>query len=180
MRVDATVSPAQLTPKLDRMWELSARKLRATAASWDPGQGSPVVTAGGRWTSRSWTEWTQGFLHGSALLQFDATGDREFLEAGRRGTLERMVPHLTHFGVHDHGFTSISTWGNLLRLLSDGRIGAEGPGRSELELALRGEHRIGRRRLLECDLIRGDTKVAAYEALNDAPEPFQNPPARTL
>ncbi len=37
----------------------------------------------------------------------------------------------------------------------------------ELERALRGEHRIGRRRLLECDLIRGDTKVAAYEALND-------------
>ena len=38
----------------------------------------------------------------------------------------------------------------------------------ELEPALRGEHRIGRRRMLACELIRDDVQVAAYEALNDA------------
>jgi NAD+ kinase len=38
----------------------------------------------------------------------------------------------------------------------------------ELERALRGEHRIGRRRMLLCELIRGDRKVASWEALNDA------------
>jgi NAD+ kinase len=38
----------------------------------------------------------------------------------------------------------------------------------ELERALRGEHRIGRRRMLQCDLMRGDHCVAEYEALNDA------------
>lgn len=37
----------------------------------------------------------------------------------------------------------------------------------ELERALRGEHRIGRRRLLCCELLRGDRRVYDYEALND-------------
>jgi NAD+ kinase len=37
----------------------------------------------------------------------------------------------------------------------------------ELERALRGEHRIGRRRMLACELSRGGEVVARYEALND-------------
>ena len=37
----------------------------------------------------------------------------------------------------------------------------------ELERALRGEHRIGHRRMLQCELIRDDVTVAQYEALND-------------
>lgn len=38
----------------------------------------------------------------------------------------------------------------------------------ELERALRGEHRIGRRRLLRVEIIRNEKQIAAYEALNDA------------
>jgi NAD+ kinase len=37
----------------------------------------------------------------------------------------------------------------------------------ELERALRGEHRVGRRRMLSCELIRGDKQIGSYEALND-------------
>jgi len=37
----------------------------------------------------------------------------------------------------------------------------------ELERALRGENRIGKRKLLEADLLRGDKPVGHYEALND-------------
>jgi len=37
----------------------------------------------------------------------------------------------------------------------------------ELEAALRGEHRIGRRRYLLCELRRGDQVISRYEALND-------------
>ena len=33
-----------------------------------------------------------------------------------------MAPHITHFGVHDHGFNNVSTYGNLLRLMNEGRI----------------------------------------------------------
>ncbi len=37
----------------------------------------------------------------------------------------------------------------------------------ELELALAGEHRIGVRRMIECELQRGDKTVSTYQALND-------------
>jgi NAD+ kinase len=37
----------------------------------------------------------------------------------------------------------------------------------ELERALRGEHRIGHRRMVECDLVRNDQIIASYVALND-------------
>lgn len=37
----------------------------------------------------------------------------------------------------------------------------------ELDRSLRGEHRIGRRRMVECELIREDRIIATYSALND-------------
>jgi len=37
----------------------------------------------------------------------------------------------------------------------------------ELDRALRGEHRIGKRKLLQVDVIRGERPVSRYEALND-------------
>jgi len=119
------------------MWELSARKLRAIERSYDESRGSPVFTVDGRWTSRGWTEWTQGFQYGSALLQFDATGEQEFLRTGRAKTHARMAPHLTHMGVHDHGFNNVSTYGGLLRMMNEGRT-PEDPGeRAACELALK-------------------------------------------
>ncbi len=60
--------------------------------------------------SRGWTEWTQGFQFGSAILQFDATGDASFLEMGRKATVDFMAPHVSHTGVHDHGFNNVSTY----------------------------------------------------------------------
>ena len=126
-----------LAGRLGRMWELSARKIRAAERSYDPRQGSPVFTVGGAWTSRGWTEWTQGFQYGSALLQYDATGEEEFLELGRRRTVERMAPHVSHVGVHDHGFNNVSTYGNLLRLMNEGRLPENPWERSFYELALK-------------------------------------------
>jgi NAD+ kinase len=38
----------------------------------------------------------------------------------------------------------------------------------QLERMLRGEHRIGKRRLLKCTLLRNGKSVSSYEALNDA------------
>ncbi len=37
----------------------------------------------------------------------------------------------------------------------------------ELERALRGEHRIGRRRMVDCELVRGGQVIGKYSALND-------------
>ncbi len=137
MNVIQDIGVTQLRKKLDRFWELSSEKIRAIEKGYDPARGAPVFTSGGLYTSRGWTEWTQGFQYGSALLQFDATSDRKFLDMGRCNTVERMAPHLSHFGVHDHGFNNISTYGNLLRMSDEGRFEAGDWERNYYILALK-------------------------------------------
>lgn len=111
-----------LAPALERLWTASAEKIRAIEAHFDPAQGTPVFTVEGRYTTRGWTEWTQGFQVGAPILQFDATGEDAFLDLGRQQTVNNMASHVTHTGVHDHGFNNVSTYGNLLRLMNEGRI----------------------------------------------------------
>ena len=123
--IDAKLTPAALLPAVARVFELSARKIALIDKSWDAARGTPVFTVAGRYTSRGWTEWTQGFQFGSALLQFDATGDRKMLDLGTAGTVRHMASHVSHVGVHDHGFNNVSTYGNLLRLAREGRIAAD-------------------------------------------------------
>ena len=132
------LKPADLTKKIARLWAASAPKILSIDKDDQPGQSAPVFTVDGRYTARGWTEWTQGFVYGAALLQFDATGDEQFLELGRERTFTRMAHHITHVGVHDHGFNNVSTYGNLLRLLDEGRIAdAGGREREFYELALK-------------------------------------------
>src|SRR6266568_3303107 len=116
------LTPEKLRPRLERLFDISAQKIRAIEKSWDASQGAPVITVRGVYTARAWTEWTEGFLYGSALLQYDATDDDWFLQYGRQNTIDRMAPHVTHMGVHDHGFNNVSTYGNLRRLMNEGRI----------------------------------------------------------
>jgi hypothetical protein len=137
MKIDSTITAASLEAGVRRLFELSAAKIRSLEEQWDPTAGSPVFTMGGKYTSRGWTEWTQGFQFGGAVLQFDATGEREFLEIGRSRTVDVMAPHVTHIGVHDHGFNNVSTYGNLLRLMHEGRIGENVWERRFYELALK-------------------------------------------
>jgi len=111
-----------LSEKIREFWELSGNKIRLIAEDPSGFEGAPVFTINGKYTSRGWTEWTQGFLYGSAILQFDATSDKYFLKLGKAGTLKQMSNHLTHTGVHDHGFNNLSTYGNLLRLIGEGKI----------------------------------------------------------
>jgi hypothetical protein len=137
IKIDTRLTPHKLVPKLERLFALSAHKIRSLEQSWKPTAGTPVFTVKGRYTSRGWTEWTQGFQYGSALLQFDAMGDERFLEIGRRGTVERMATHVSHTGVHDHGFNNVSTYGNLLRLLREGKIPFNEREQDFCELALK-------------------------------------------
>ena len=122
MKIDRRVTPKSLLPAVTRFLDLSGGKIARLASRWNPGQGTPVFTVGGRYTTRGWTEWTQGFQYGCAILQFDMTGDERLLEIGRSLTVERMAPHVSHVGVHDHGFNNLSTYGNLRRLMVEGRI----------------------------------------------------------
>lgn len=124
-----------LQPAVERMLALSGEKILALDRRWDRGQGAPVFTQAGKYATRGWTEWTQGFQHGSALLQYEATGERAFLDLGRRGT-RAMAGHVSHVGVHDHGFNNVSTYGNLRRLIIAGRADDEGD-LAACELALK-------------------------------------------
>src|SRR5207253_1661287 len=63
--------------------------------------------------------------------------DRRFLELGRTRTIERMAPHVSHMGVHDHGFNNLSTYGNLRRLMREGAIPFEQREIDFYELALK-------------------------------------------
>src|ERR1700751_4684821 len=122
LKIDHHLTARALLPDIQRLFELSAGKIRSIEKSWNPSRGTPVFTVKGKYTARGWTEWTQGFQFGSALLQFDATGEDRFLEIGRRKTVELMATHVSHIGVHDHGFNNISTYGNLWRLMREGKI----------------------------------------------------------
>lgn len=137
LRIDFSLEPRHLSNAIERMLELSAAKILSLEKAWKPRDGTPVFTVRGRYTSRGWTEWTQGFQYGSAVLQFDATGDARFLEIARLGTKERMASHVSHIGVHDHGFNNVSTYGNLLRLLREGRFEAPAAEREFHALALK-------------------------------------------
>ena len=137
LKVDYRLTPESLVPGVRRLFDLSASKILNLEKTWDPAKGTPVFTAKGKYTSRGWTEWTQGFQFGSALLQFDATGEKDFLRLGRDRTFKRMAPHLSHMGVHDHGFNNISTYGNLWRLVCEGRIPFNARERDYYELALK-------------------------------------------
>jgi hypothetical protein len=137
MQIDPTITVSALAKPADRLVDLAVRKVRLIDKAWDPAKGTPVFTVEGKYTTRGWTEWTQGFQYGCAILGFDATDDKELLELGRRNTKRFMAPHVTHVGVHDHGFNNLSTYGNLRRLMGEGRIPADAWEKAFYEMALK-------------------------------------------
>ncbi|MFH0757980.1 MAG: glycosyl hydrolase [Bacteroidota bacterium] len=137
MRIDFDLQPGQFPEKLEGFWSLSGEKIKLIGKNYDSGKGSPVFTVEGKYTTRGWTEWTQGFQYGSSILQFDASGEPWFLDYGKENTITRMAPHVSHTGVHDHGFNNVSTYGNLLRLMLEGKIPENHWERYFYELALK-------------------------------------------
>lgn len=137
IKINHTLKPADLTSRLQRFWQLSDAKIRLIQENYDEQKGSPVFTVKGKYSTRGWTEWTQGFQFGSAILQYDVTGEERFLQEGRKKTLEVMAPHISHTGVHDHGFNNVSTYGNLLRLMKEGKTPHNEWEKNFYELALK-------------------------------------------
>ncbi|MBE7464945.1 MAG: glycoside hydrolase family 88 protein [Planctomycetes bacterium] len=137
MRIETALRPKDLRPQLKRFFELSGRKILDLQKKWDPANGTPVFTVRGRYTTRGWTEWTQGFQYGCQLLQFEATGEKRFYELGLKNTIERMAEHVSHIGVHDHGFNNVSTYGNIRRFMNTGRVKENADLRAFCELAVK-------------------------------------------
>ncbi len=96
LQINYQLHPADLSPKLKTFFDLSGEKILSIERNYDASKGAPVFTVKGKYSTRGWTEWTQGFQYGSAILQYDATGNEEFLNIGRTKTLEAMAPHISH------------------------------------------------------------------------------------
>jgi len=126
MKPDPNLQPTDLVTAADCLFDLAADKVRRLDRAWDPKRGAPVFTIDGKYTARGWTQWTEGFQYGCIILCGDALDDEKLLQLGRRRTVSRMLPHVTHTGVHDHGFNNLSTYGNLLRLLKEKRLPYDG------------------------------------------------------
>jgi len=82
MQVVADADLAALTDSLarqavPRVLELTRQKAVDLDRTWNPDQGTPVFTVEGRYTTRGWTEWTQGFQYGLAILAGDGLDDLE-------------------------------------------------------------------------------------------------------
>ncbi|MEI6914106.1 MAG: glycosyl hydrolase [Armatimonadota bacterium] len=137
IQINNDIFPQDLVPQIQKLWDLSAQKIDTIERGWAPGDGAPVFTVQGKYAARGWTEWTQGFQFGSAILQYDATGEERFLEFGRSNTIRFMAGHITNMGVHDHGFNNVSTYGGLWRLMNEDRIPENSDQRDFYELALK-------------------------------------------
>ena len=137
--IDTSNAPTldALGPALDRVFALAGEKVALIDRDYDEAKGSPVFTVDGAYTTRGWTEWTEGFRYGIAILHYDATGDEASLASGRGKTVARMATHVSHIGVHDHGFNNLSTYGNLRRLMREGRLPTDAWEQHFYELALK-------------------------------------------
>jgi unsaturated chondroitin disaccharide hydrolase len=122
MKTDDELTVSDLTSSIARLFELATAKTARLARRWTADMGAPVVTAAGKYKGRNWTQWTQGFAYGNALLCYDITRAPEMLHIGRDNTLHHMAEHISHVGVHDHGFNNLSTYGQLRRLMLEGAI----------------------------------------------------------
>jgi len=137
MKVAAKIDPQSLGTKVREIILLAGEKSRSLARRWKEGDGAPVFTVQGRYTSRGWTEWTQGFQFGIPLIAGGLLGETDLVEYAERMIVEKMPVHLTHTGVHDHGFNNVSTFGMILRFMAQGKIAEEPWKRRYFELALR-------------------------------------------
>ena len=74
LKIDLDLTPKTMRRKISRVFELAAPKILAIEKNWNPARGTPVFTIRGKYASRGWTEWTQGFQFGAALLQYGGHG----------------------------------------------------------------------------------------------------------
>ena len=70
LKIDDSLTVKDLVPALRRLFELSGKKIEKLEKRWNPAHGTPVFTVAGKYATRGWTEWTQGFQFGGAVLQF--------------------------------------------------------------------------------------------------------------
>ena len=89
MKVNGKITARKLIPSIEQFLELTSKKIISLEENWDHAKGTPVFTIKGQYSTRGWTEWTQGFQYGCAILQYDMTRERKFLDIGRKKTIKQ-------------------------------------------------------------------------------------------
>lgn len=136
MQIDQSIELQDSARAARRVAAVASRKIHTLLKRWNASD-APVFTVAGRYSSRNWTSWTRGFLYGQALICFEMTGEEDVLETARELIHLNMAVHATNFGVHDHGFNCVSTYGNLRRLMLQETIPHNGWELNYYELALK-------------------------------------------
>ena len=116
-----------------RRWIACSRCRRRRSARW-PGPGTPPTALPcSRWTAATARAAGPSGRRASSSARRCCSStppaSASFLELGRSRTVERMAPHLTHMGVHDHGFNNVSTYGTLLAARARGAHSRRASGR---------------------------------------------------
>ena len=137
INVRSDLTPASLKKKVAALFDASAQKLRSLERDWSPSPARPSSPLTANTPAAAGPNGRRVFSSAprSSSSMPRATGD--FLDYGRDHTVRLMAPHVTHMGVHDHGFNNVSTYGNLLRLMDEGRIAENAWERRSYELALK-------------------------------------------
>ena len=69
MIIDSHIKGSDLNESLKNFWDLAKTKVEILNKKYDASQGAPVFTINGEYTTRGWTEWTQGFQFGIPFQQ---------------------------------------------------------------------------------------------------------------
>ena len=122
MESSDTLTPQALMPSIKRALELASEKTAMLDRRWKVADGAPVFTVGRQIHSARLdaVDTRISVWQRPPLLRTDRR--RDLLTLARRHVVADMAEHLTHTGVHDHGFNNISTYGHLRRLMLAGRI----------------------------------------------------------
>ena len=121
MKIDTAVSPADLLPAIRRMWEgRPPKSFRSTGPS--TARRARRCTPSRAATSRAAGPTGPGVRVWQRRAAVRRDRRQTFLDMAIDRISAEMPAHITHFGVHDHGFNQICTYGNLRRLMGEGRI----------------------------------------------------------
>jgi len=111
LQIDYGLQPLHLRKKIGRLWQCRG-EIAAIEKRRDLSKGSRCSRCAVDYTARGWTEWTQGFQYGSAILQFDATGEERFLRIGVTGRCDSWPRTSRIPACTTTGSINVSTYGN--------------------------------------------------------------------
>ena len=126
IRIDRQRTAADLLPAINRLFDLSAQKIRSiedcVALRKTDRRCSPSMACIDRAAGRSGR---RDFSSARRCCSSMRRAIANFSSSAARARSSAWLPHLTHVGVHDHGFNNVSTYGNLWRLAREGKFEAE-------------------------------------------------------